>query len=208
MEIEQHKYTQVTVPSRRPERIKLHPVVDKAAGDAKTRAWGHLGKISAIDTEIEATESTWDSEEFVTDRVVQDLSERRERGRAYPEVILAGGIGTRWPMTPVLAEPASAGYLPVAPDPIDLIVSLHFDELLARAVKQVRELYQGYFGPTLSPDAKRKRLKELRHERLEVERLECAAIWEAAEQGIFIPFRPDTDPRAVLGIDGPTPRND
>ena len=142
-------------------------------------------------------------------QVIDDFAARRDRGLSQPETIVTkSGVKTRWPVTRVDAD--SSGYTePVAPDPWDVLVSLHHDEFLGRALKQVDEFFDNHEGLTLSPTERRKRLAKLQANRLEIERLECAAIWDADAAGKIIPFRVSTDPRAVLGITvGPSPRRE
>ena len=124
---------------------------------------------------------------------------------AKPKVVLSGDNFTiRFPVFAINAEPA--GGLPVAFDPRPEYVAQHRDEILADARKVIEEHYEDNVTLVLTDDQKRKRLAEIADEVLAIERRECAVIWAAREEGEVIEFRPDTDIRAVLGVDGPPPR--
>lgn len=98
-------------------------------------------------------------------------------------------------------SPLHGGELPVAPDPWPLMVSLNFDAILDRALKQVRDRHQRDTGLKLTSAERAKRLAEIRDKIVAAERIEVAAIWAAAANGVDIPFRANTSIPALLGIE-------
>jgi len=120
------------------------------------------------------------------------------------EVVRAGNtFDLRFPVVPVLAE--AAGGMPVAFDPRPAYVAEHREEILAKAREAIRAHYEDNVVLVLNVDQKRKRLRQIANETLALERRECAVIWAARDEDEVIEFRPDTDVRALLGIDGPPP---
>lgn len=92
------------------------------------------------------------------------------------------------------------GRIPQGVDVEALVCKFMGDQLLAEIERQIEADYEGV-ELTLQPHEKHRRLKEIDAAILQAERIECAAIWEMIEQGDWsLPFRPDTDPRALLGI--------
>lgn len=92
------------------------------------------------------------------------------------------------------------GSIPYTVDVEALICKFFGDQLIAEIEKQIDADYDGV-ELTLEPHEKHRALKEIDRAILQAERIECAAIWKMIEQGDWsMPFRPDTDPRALLGI--------
>lgn len=120
------------------------------------------------------------------------------------EVVRNGHVfDVRFPVVEVLAEPV--GGVPVAFDPRPAYVATHRDEILGAGFKAIERHYEDNVSLALDENGKRVRLAEIGDEILVLERRECAVIWAARDDGEVIDFRPDTDIRAVLGIDGPPP---
>lgn len=108
-----------------------------------------------------------------------------------------------FPMHAITA-PAMGGE-PYAFDPRPGYVKDHRDEIIEIGRKAIDEHYAYNVALVLSDGEKRSKLRQIAADVLASERLECAHIWAALEEGEAIDFRPDTDPRAVLGVDGVLP---
>ncbi len=98
-------------------------------------------------------------------------------------------------------SPLHGGELPVAPDPWPLLVSLNYEAVLDRALGQVRARHQRDTGLKLTAAERTKRLAEVKSKIVAAERVEVAAIWAAAANGVDIPFRANTSIPALLGIE-------
>jgi hypothetical protein len=107
-----------------------------------------------------------------------------------------------FPVTRVNAEPSGED-VPHAPDPRPWLARFFRDELEADIRAQVAAKYEGV-TLTLSERDKAKRLAELAAERLNADRIRCAAIWDAygRDPTISLDFPADADARAILGIEG------
>lgn len=110
------------------------------------------------------------------------------------------GFSIEWPRQRVLAEPLTAGGIPFANDAVALIGALFPDRLEEEVTKQITAFYESYGGPILAAPEKRRALAKIDKELLRLERIEAEMIWQGIEAGEDLHFRPDTDPRAVLGI--------
>lgn len=110
----------------------------------------------------------------------------------------------RFAETKVAADP-SGMTIPTAPDFRPAYVREHYDEIAADVRRQIAEHYRKNNIVVMSAEEKHKKLDKLSAEILALEREECQAIFQARKQGIYIAFRTDTDPRALLGIVGPPP---
>lgn len=127
-----------------------------------------------------------------------------------PRVSFSGGRASlRMPMVGVDAEPNSMGgdpgILPVTGDAHGL-AAYFFHDQIAEIIKSEVAAHYADIPMVLSAAQKRQKHAEIDAAILEVERIECAAVWALRDQGISFAFRPDTDPRALLGVDGPAPR--
>lgn len=114
-----------------------------------------------------------------------------------------GHVAIGWPIQAIHAEPnaaSGAGSIPNAVDPRPWIVRHFRDELIASATAAIEAKYGGSEG--MSVRDQRQRLDELAAQRLDADRVRCAAIWDSGE----LNFPPDCDPRAILGVSGPEPR--
>lgn len=86
------------------------------------------------------------------------------------------------------------------PDTLSLMAWLHKDALLAALDREVDEMADD--AAALSDEERAAKIAKTKAALLIAERNEVALIDESGE----ITYRPDTDPRALLGIDGPEPR--
>jgi hypothetical protein len=131
-----------------------------------------------------------------------------DRQAAEPpfRVVYSGGSwDLRLPVVAVNASP-NGGDVPSAPDFRPSFIAEHRAEIIATAEEEIKGYYATNDVPVMPPEEQRARLREHSDEFLASERRECALIWAAREEGEAIDFRPDTDPRAVLGIEGPPPQ--
>jgi len=90
------------------------------------------------------------------------------------------------------------------PDVPALISWLFKDQLLAKVEAEIDQCADD--ANALTDSDRAKKLTATAQEILETERLEERLIELAADQGQDIARRPDADPRAILGVDGPAPR--
>lgn len=90
---------------------------------------------------------------------------------------------------------------------IDAAAILHWllkDQLIERAEKEIDLIADDDFA--LSTEQRHERIKTLKREILDAERLEETLLEKAAATGIPVARRPNADPRAVLGVEGPEPK--
>lgn len=85
------------------------------------------------------------------------------------------------------------------PDVLSLLAWLHKDALIAALEREIDEMADD--GAALSDEERAAKVTEIEVALLAAERNEVALVDESGE----IAYRPDTDPRALLGIDGPAP---
>lgn len=123
--------------------------------------------------------------------------------KPFEVVQIGGAFEVRFPATTVAAE--ASGGLPVAPDFRPAYIAAHRDELLAEARKTIEGYYDDVPLVIASEADKQNRLRKIADDVLALERRECAIIWAARDEDEVIDFRPDTDVRALLGIEGPSP---
>jgi len=122
------------------------------------------------------------------------------------EVGFAGGKpNVRFPIEALHdAESKSPGVIPSVIDVRPLMMMVAGDRIRETVEAAVREHYEGI---EVAPDRENRRtlIADLKASLLEAERIECAAIWAAREAGHDVMFRPDADPRAVVGVEGLAP---
>lgn len=161
--------------------------------------------LSKVDAAIKATERAPVPAEEAKAALIADLD--RHGASAKPEASFGKRPTLHWPVTRVAAEAASAGTVPVAPDVLPWLVRFHRAELIKDIEQLVAEKYEGV-ELALSDKDKRTALAKLKAERLDLDRIRCARIWEDYEtsQTASLDFPRDADPRAILGIDGPEPQ--
>lgn len=103
---------------------------------------------------------------------------------AFPAIPMAGGIFT-------------------VSDTVAIACWLNPEKVIDDLTEQLRQQYDGKSG--LSAREKAAQLAAIDAEILQVERVEAEIVWRQRAQGIPTPFRPTIDPRALLGVEGPTP---
>jgi hypothetical protein len=131
---------------------------------------------------------------------VSALASAGELGVAIPSETRKAGLV--WPMKSIGAEPprSNPAAIPHAIDVEAVLCNLFGDIILERAMAAVDDAYVGT-EVMLDPHDKKRALAKLDAAILETERAECAAILKLIEAGDrSVSFRPDTNPKAVLGL--------
>lgn len=105
----------------------------------------------------------------------------------------------KWPERNVRAVPSTLGGIPRAHDAAALACWLHRDAIIAELIKQAEQIVEDA-DKLMNPGDKRDRLRQINTELVALERQECALVWAGLAAGEDVVFRPDTDPKAVLGI--------
>lgn len=145
--------------------------------------------------------------EQVERRLLADLDKAARRGEIGVS-IGRDGLGDDparhpsidWP-TVALRAPSNQDGSRVMTIDVEALVARHLGD--AVRVEIAAKLDARYAGESLTLDAhaKAKRLREIDAKLLELERIECALIWQAIRNGdTSVFFRADADSRAVLGV--------
>lgn len=145
--------------------------------------------------------------DYVERRLIDDLEKDARRGEIGVS-IGRDGLGddparhpsVDWP-TIALRTPSNNDGSRVMAIDVEALVARHLGDAIKAEIKA--KLDQRYEGVTLTldPSEKAKRLREVDAKLLEMERVEAALIWQAIRNGdTSVFFRPDADPRAVLGV--------
>lgn len=171
----------------------LHAIVDKQRAE-----------VARLKREADDVDHTPDRIESVKRRARQQLEELAARGA--PVVSGAGEAGVRLSIQPPLmdigAEPghSSGGLIPKAHDALALLAWAIPDKVMEAVEASIDEAYLGV-DVQLDPHERQRRRREIKAAILAAERIECEARWQLIEAGDeTIRFRPDCDPRAILGI--------
>lgn len=133
-------------------------------------------------------------------RVTQLIDHGPAAGVGWPHLVAKSSIyGMKTPLPG--DEALTADDLPGAH--LALIAWLHKDQLIAALDVEITAVAED--DAALSTEQRAVKLAEVDARILDAERIECALVRNA---GGTIDFRENTDPRAVLGVDGPAPRED
>ncbi|TGQ87696.1 hypothetical protein EN851_27130 [Mesorhizobium sp. M8A.F.Ca.ET.208.01.1.1] len=150
----------------------------------------------------------------VKERIRAEVEELAEKGRPNVFNAIEYGEAIGWP---ALTMPVSTAGLLVTsddaaarrligaanaagPDALSLLAWLHRDALLAALDKEVDSLADD--SVALDDDTRAKKLAQIAAALLDEERTEVMMVEKTRGD---VAFRPDTDPRALLGIVGPDP---
>ena len=169
------------------------------AGDPARIVAAQRAEIARIKREIEDTETAPLPLEHVLAAARAEVEKEAARGKVRVELESERrGLQLAWPRKRVNADSSRDNpYLPAtAVDAAAIACRFFREEVLADVEASIRAQYES-IGLALTPSEKRKRLRELKASLLEAERIEAEAIWQIGSGD----FRPDTDPRAVLGIE-------
>jgi len=129
------------------------------------------------------------------------------RGRLSVMSLLEGGDGIGWPtkmLPPLLVRGADGGFAGVSQhdrsevDIFALFVWINRDVILAAIEREIDENADD--RSALTPEQRVKKRAQLNAALLACEREEVHLIEMAREAGVPIAYRPDCDPRAVLGV--------
>lgn len=130
----------------------------------------------------------------------EDVLEPNRKTGEMDVVGQRGKIG--WPREDIKAAPAitGGGYNPRPVSASALLCWAAPDKVIAALESSLDAAYEG-IEDGLDPHEKQRRRREIKGAILEAERIECEARWQLIEQGDeSVRFRPDCDPRAILGI--------
>lgn len=178
----------------------LIPEVQKAPG----QTWGD----GAAGKQAECRGEQNEREEFAAAMIPPDVAikstisdiRRKAEGLTLQPRASGDGFNIDFPRMHVRAEPIAAGGIPFAWDAVALIAWLAPEKLEEEVTRLIEGFYSGYGGPIMTPADKRKAVRQSDAKLLQLEREEAEMIWRGLEAGEPLAFRPDTDPRAVLGL--------
>lgn len=160
--------------------------------------------IARLKLEIEEVEQAGDRIETTKQRARQMVAETGARGA--PTVTGAGEPWSRLAIVPPLLDIGAApnvsgnGNIPKAPDALALLCWAMPEKIIEAVEASIDEAYLGV-ELQLDPHERQRRKREIKAKILEAERVECEAIWQMiAAEDRDIRFRPECDPRAILGI--------
>lgn len=183
--------------------IKVVPI-ELPPGDPAEIAERLAGRIGDVRAELDDLENAVPRRDSVAERLptlVQDLA-----ARGAPKLEGAGAPGGRLriagPRVIIHAEPARSGpgWKPTSDDALAMLAWLNPDRMLEKLRSDLDDAY-AHDPLELDPNEKQRRTRDLKAQILEAERVECAALWKLIDEGDEqVRFRPDTDPRAILGI--------
>lgn len=183
-------------------KIQVVPV-ELPAGDPDEIAARQAGIIGDLKAELDNLENAVPRKATVARRLpglVEELAARgapRLEGAGVPD----GRLRIAGPRVVLHAAPARADLAkPTADDGLALAAWLAPDKVLAKLKSDLDVAYS--HGPLeLDSNEKQRRRRELQAEILAAERVEAACLWKLIDEGDpSIRFRPDMNPRAVLGI--------
>lgn len=184
-------------------KIQVVPV-ELPTGDPDEIAARQAGIIGDLKAELDNLERAVPRKDSVAKRLsglVQELANRgapRLEGAGVPD----GRLGVAGPRVIIHAAPARSGpgWKPTADDGLALAAWLNPDRVLAKLKSDLETAYR-HAPLELDPHEKQRRRRELAAEILAAERLEAEAIWRMINGGDDkARFRPDMNPRAILGI--------
>ncbi|MGQ2903789.1 hypothetical protein [Neoaquamicrobium sediminum] len=183
--------------------IKVVPV-ELPAGDPAEIAERLAGRIGDVRAELADLDHAVPRKATVLKRLpglVEELAARgapRLEGAGAPD----GRLRIAGPRVIIHAEPARSGpgWKPTSDDALAMQAWLAPDRVLEKLKADLETAYA--HGPVeLDAHEKQRRSRDLKAQILEAERVECAALWKQIDEGgEQVRFRPDTDPRAILGI--------
>ncbi|UGY27178.1 hypothetical protein HU675_0010695 [Bradyrhizobium septentrionale] len=143
----------------------------------------------------------------VLQREIERINDLAEMGKPDAFDAIERGADLQWP-TIAIDESVWGGHGRIkikTPDAMALIAHLFRDQMIAAAKAAIEAAADD--DAALSDVDRAKLIGEAERDALAVEREECALIRAAKAAGQPVLFRPDTDPRAVLGLadDMPAP---
>lgn len=195
-------------------RLSPVKVDNRHAGKGETAEAGverHRRAIAEARTRLDAVHSApWPSS-VVKEGIAAEIDEMAEAGRPDVEMAVLHGDPIAWPHKRVnlpvhgLAKvgggvPVAGGIAEMLPDNLSLTAWLLRDQLKAALGREVDAIADD--DKALTREERTTKTAEIRAEILSVERAEVALI---ETMNGAIAYRENTDPRALLGVDGPQP---
>jgi hypothetical protein len=175
----------------------------KLSGDLRDIVTTQRGLNTGLHIEQKAIAGAPLPRESVESRLIADLD------KAAARAVLGVDLGERGHRDPSVRWPVrgndsifrtEGGKLSMHVDAEAFIARFHRDELVAEIQAALDKAYASV-EMALDPGEANQRLKDIKRTLVEAERIECAAIWRLLEDGATdVFFRPDTNPRAILGV--------
>lgn len=145
--------------------------------------------------------------EFIERRLLDDLDAAARRGGIGIDIGRDGlgddparHPGVTWPTKAMNAPSNSDGSRVMAID-VEALVARHLGDAIRAEIRAKLDKRYADVALTLDAHEKGKRLRAIDAKLLELARVEASLIWRQIRSGdTSIFFRPDADPRAVLGI--------
>jgi hypothetical protein len=192
------------------ERGKLHGLDLRLYGEVKIPKGATLTAVSAeIDTlRVHRADlaNVPASREYVERRLLDDLDAAARRGGIGVDIGRDGlgddparHPGVTWPTKAMNAPSNNDGSRVMAID-VEALVARHLGDAIKAEIKAKLDARYADVALTLDAHEKGKRLRAIDAQLLELGRVEAALTWRAIREGKDVFFRPDADPRAVLGI--------
>lgn len=183
-------------------KIQVVPI-ELPAGDPAEIAERLAGRIGDVRAELDDLENAVPRRDSVAKRLPGLVEELAARGAPRLEGAAVPGASLRiaGPRVVLHAAPARTDLAkPTADDGLALAAWLAPDRVLAKLKSDLDAAYAHEPLELDAPEIQRRR-RDLKAQILEAERVECAALWKLIDEGDEqVRFRPDCDPRAVLGI--------
>jgi hypothetical protein len=147
----------------------------------------------------------------VIDAEIERINALAQKGVPDAMAAIERGEALQWPTVSSMISSSLGGETPVfgnteAPDVIAILAALFRERMIELAKTAI--LRDADDDAALSMEERAKRIAQIERDKLATERDEVALIRQAKAQNQPITFRPDTDPRAFLGLgdDFPAPR--
>lgn len=182
-------------------QLVLIHMPDGAPRDVDANAKEEVARLKAKYAELDSAVPQKKTEAKGLRGLVQELAAKgapKLEGAAVP----GARLSISGPRQIIHASPARSGpgWKPTADDALAMMAWLDPEKVLAKLQADLDVAY-AHKPLELDPHEKQRRRRQLQAEILAAERIECAALWKLIDEGNdTVRFRPDTDPRAVLGI--------
>jgi hypothetical protein len=125
-----------------------------------------------------------------------------QRGRCDATALLWPPADARFPNSiswPVREESQPGGMVTQSVDTLGIVMALLKPQVIAALDQQLTDAAAA-LGEGLTDEQRRAQLADVSAELLRLERQECALVRQAIADGVAAAYRPEADPRAVLGL--------
>jgi hypothetical protein len=180
--------------------LKPAPDVRLPKGNLTDVVAEQRSKLGALRKELAKTEDAAETLEMAIATAMDEVDRKAAKANFH----VRPGVGKRklavaWPKAiNERFRDADSAYLQTT-DVEGLLCAMFPDAIKAAIKASVEQAYEGL--TTMEPHVQIRRIRELKAEILTYERIEAEAIWQLHRSGDFsVDFRPDTDPRAILGV--------